>query len=56
MLASRVGTRLSLEVTPAMDEWSWLVRHAGWLLEKYHVKPTRRQHLKIAQENRIKVR
>ena len=31
-------TRLPLEVTPAMDVWPWLVRHAGWLLERYHVK------------------
>ena len=27
-------TRLSLEVTPAMNVWPWLVRHDGWLLEK----------------------
>ena len=25
-------------VTPAMDMWPWLVRHAGWLLERDHVK------------------
>ena len=24
--------------SPAMDVWPWLVRHAGWLLERYHVK------------------
>ena len=29
---------LTLEMTPAMDVWPWLVGHAGWLLEKYHVK------------------
>ena len=26
-------THLSLEVTPAMDVWPWLTRHAGWLLD-----------------------
>ena len=31
-------TCLSVEVTPAMDVWPWSVRHAGWLLEMYHVK------------------
>ena len=31
-------TRLSIEVTPAMDVWPWLVRHAGWLRERCHVK------------------
>ena len=29
-------TRLSMEVTPAMDVRPWLVRHAGWLLDKSH--------------------
>ena len=27
-----------MEVTPVMDMWPWLVRHAGWLLQGYHVK------------------
>ena len=25
-----------------MDVWPWLVRHAGWLLEKYHVKANKK--------------
>ena len=37
-LRLELETRLSLQVTPAMDVWPWLVRHAGWLLERYHVK------------------
>ena len=37
-LRLELETRLPLEATPAMDVWSWLVRHAGWLLERYHVK------------------
>ena len=37
-LPLELETRLSIEVTPAMDVWPWLVRHAGWLLERYHVK------------------
>ena len=27
-----------MEVTPDLDVWQWLVRHPGWLLERYHVK------------------
>ena len=42
MLASRVVTRLSLDVTLAMDVWPWLVRHVGWLLERYHVKANKK--------------
>ena len=34
--------RLSIEVTPAMDVWPWLVRHAGWSLEKYHMKSNKK--------------
>ena len=37
-LRLELETRLSLEVTPAIDVWPWMVRHAGWLLERYHVK------------------
>ena len=37
-LRLELETRLSMEVTPAMDVWPWLMRHAGWLLEWYHVK------------------
>ena len=33
-LRLELETRLSLEVTPAMDVWPWLVRHAGWFLER----------------------
>ena len=33
-LRLELETRPSVEVTPAMDVWPWLVRHAGWLLEK----------------------
>ena len=36
-LRLELETRLSMEVTPAMDIRPWLVRHAGWLLERYHV-------------------
>ena len=25
-----------------MDVWPWLVRHAGWLLERYHVKANKK--------------
>ena len=35
-LRLELETRLSVEVTPAMDVWPWLVRHARWLLERYH--------------------
>ena len=35
-------THLSVEMTPAMDVWAWLVRHAGWLLERYHVKANKK--------------
>ena len=34
----KLETRLSIEATPVMDVRPWLVRHAGWLLERYHVK------------------
>ena len=27
-----------MEETPALDVWPWLVRHAGWLFERHHVK------------------
>ena len=37
-LRLELETRLSIEVTPAIDVWPWLVRHAGWLLERYHLK------------------
>ena len=37
-LRLELETRLSMEETPAMGMWQWLVRHAGWLLERYHVK------------------
>ena len=37
-LRLELETRLSIEVTPAMDVWPWLVRHAGWLLERHPVK------------------
>ena len=37
-LGLELKTRLSIEATPAMDIWPWLVRHAGSLLERYHVK------------------
>ena len=37
-LRLELETRLSMEVTPVLDVWQWLVRHAGWLLERYHVK------------------
>ena len=37
-LCLELKTRLSIQVTPAMDVWPWLVRHAGWLLERSHVK------------------
>ena len=37
-LRLRLETRLSLEVTPAMDVWPRLVRHAGWFLGRYRVK------------------
>ena len=37
-LRLELETRLSTEVTPAMDTWPWPVQHAGWLLERYHVK------------------
>ena len=37
-LRLELETRLSMEVTPTMNVWPWLVRHAGWLLERYHVK------------------
>ena len=33
-LRLELDTRLSLEVTPAVGVWPWLVRHAGWLLEE----------------------
>ena len=36
-LRLELETRLSIEVTLAMDVWPWLMRHAGWLLERYHV-------------------
>ena len=36
-LRVELETRLSREVTLSMDVWPWLVRHAGWLLERYHV-------------------
>ena len=38
VLATRTRNTSLEEVTPAMDIWPWLVRHAGWLLERYHVK------------------
>ena len=28
-----------------MDVWPWLVRHAGWLLERYHVKANKKTAL-----------
>ena len=37
-LRLELETCFSLEVTPPMDVWPWLVRHAGWLLERYNVK------------------
>ena len=37
-LRLELETRLSIEVTPAMDIWPWLARHAGRLFEGYHVK------------------
>ena len=37
-LRLELETRLSLGLTPVMDVWPWLVRPAGWLLERYHVK------------------
>ena len=37
-LRLELETGLSIEVTPATDVWPWLVRHAGWLLDRYHVK------------------
>ena len=37
-LRLELETRLSIAVTPAMDIWPWLVRNAGWFLERYHVK------------------
>ena len=37
-LRLELETRLSIEVTTAMNVWPWLVRHAGWLLERYHVQ------------------
>ena len=52
-LRLELETRLSMEVTPAVDVWAWLVRHAGWLLERYHhVEGTRRQHSKIVSGKR----
>ena len=42
-LRLELETRLSIEATPtAMDEWPWLVRHAGWLLERYDVKANKK--------------
>ena len=41
-LRLELETRLSLEATPAMDVWPWMVRHAGWLLERYHVKANKK--------------
>ena len=41
-LRHELETRLSLEATPAMDVWPWMVRHAGWLLERYHVKANKK--------------
>ena len=49
------GSRLSMEVTPAVDVWPWLVRHAGWLLERYHVKGNKKRS-KIVSANRTKER
>ena len=37
-LRLELETCLSLQVSPAMDVWPWLVRHAGWFLERHHVK------------------
>ena len=37
-LQLELETRPSIAETPTMDIWPWLVRHAGWLLETYHVK------------------
>ena len=42
-LRLELETRLSREVTPFMDIWPWLVRHAGWLLERYHVKANKKK-------------
>ena len=44
-LRLELETRLSLEVTPAMDVWPWMVRHAGWLLKSYHVKANKKTAL-----------
>ena len=41
-LRPELETRLSMEVTPAMDVWPRMVRHVGWLLERYHVKGNRK--------------
>ena len=32
-----------MEVTPARDVWPWLVRHAGWLLWRYHVNGNKKK-------------
>ena len=37
-LRLELETRLSLDVTQPWMCGQWLVRHAGWLLERYHVK------------------
>ena len=41
-LLPELETRLSMKVTPAMDVGPWLVRHAGWLLVRYHVKSNKK--------------
>ena len=41
-LRLELETRLSMEVPPAMDVWPWVVRHAGWLLERCYVKSNKK--------------
>ena len=41
-LRLELETRLSIEVTPVMGVWPLLVRHNGWLRERYHVKDNKK--------------
>eukprot|EP00959_Pyramimonas_sp_CCMP1952_P309229 6471553-Pyramimonas_sp.AAC.1 len=34
--------RLGMQIDPSMDIWPWIVRRAGWVLERYHVKANHR--------------